>query len=305
MELQAQASTFYDQYPEARTYKRFTDMPQDKLNEGFIISWLMFEGALSQVPNELRTERMKRIAVRCDTTSFKHISPDEVADYKALIVDAVENSLAVAKEIKPEHLTEDLIIKIAERRLIVLGYLKLDSENNHLLTDALISSVVKRSVSSAVYLNRTFGKLALNRMSDDDIKVALQERFSEVGGLVQLGKEYVLAELIKSGYWPDVNEKRQHDKDESDVTRKYNHSSPPISPVDAMLKLTDFEAAGYRLLYLQSLKLFPIEEVITTTVDIANAPDILLQAYSEPELKPHMKLSRALRGRLLETGLGL
>jgi hypothetical protein len=248
---------------------------------------------------------MKRIAVRFDTTSFKHIGPDEVADYPALIVDAVENSLAVAKEIKPEHLTEDLIIKIAERRLNVLGYLKLDNENNHLLTDALISSVVKRSVLSAVYLNRIFGKLALNRMSDDDIKVALQERFSEVGGLVQLGKEYVLAELIKSGYWPDVNEKRKHDKDESDMTRKYNHSSPPISPVDAMMKLADFEAAGYQLLYLQSLKLFPIEDVITTTVGIANAPDILLQAYSEAELKPHMKLSRALRGRLLETGLGL
>lgn len=305
MELQAQASVFYDQYPEARTYERFSDIPQDKLNEGFIISWLMFEGALSQVPYKLRTERMKRIAVRCDPTSFKHIAPDEVADYQALIVDAVENSLAVAREIKPEHLTEDLIIKIAERRLIALGYLRLDGENKHLLTDALISSVVKRSVLSAAYLNRTFGRLVLNRMSDDDIKVALQERFFEAGALVHLGKEYVLAELIRSGYWPDVNEKRKHDKNESDVTSKYNHSSPPISAIEAMLKLADFESAGYQLLYLQSLKLFPIEDVITTTVSIANAPDILLQVYSEAELKPHMKLSRALRGRLLETGLGL
>jgi hypothetical protein len=305
-DLNEQAHEFYKDNPGVKGYKFFGNIPVEFHTEGFITAWIMADGRLSEVPKELRTELMLRIAVQHDASALRFITPNDVSDYQSLVLDAVENAITAVAHINPEYLTEDLVIKIAQRRLIILGYMKLDGENKHLLTDKVISSVVSGSISSAMYLSNKFGALVSSRINDEDIRAAINLRFGEVGGLINLRKEYVLADLLRSGYWPTLNEVEDA-TGRDEVMDKSNMSamSAPRSPVEAMHKISEIKSKGIRLLYLQSLKLFPIEEVITSTIGIANAPDMLVEAYSEAELKPHMKLSRALRGRLLETGLGL
>lgn len=300
-----QAREFYKDNPGVKGYKFFGNIPAELHTEGFITAWIMSDGRLSEVPRKLRTELMMRISVQHDASALSCISPNDVSDYQSLILDAVENAIAAVPHISPEYLTEDLVLKISQRRLIVLGYMMLDGVNAHLLTDKVISSVVSNSISSAVYLCNKFGDRVRNRIKEEDIKTAINLNFGEVGGLISLRKEYVLADLLRSGYWPS-HVKIEHATNKEAV-KKSNIVGmfPPKSPVEAMLRVSDFESKGGRLLYLQSLKLFPIEDVITSTIGLANAPDILVEAYSEAELKPHMKLSRALRGRLLEAGLGL
>lgn len=305
-DINGQAQEFFDNNPGCKGYASFGNIPVVYHTEGFITAWIMSDGRLSQVPYELRTELMMRIAVQYDTMALKCITPNDVSDYQSLVLDAVDNAITAVPHISPDYLTEDLVIKIAKRRLIILGYMKLDGENNHLLTDKVISSVVSNSISSAMYLCNKFGTLVSSRIKDEDIKTAINLRFGEIGGLINLRKEYVLADLLRSGYWPSYDEAEQAiSRDERIEKSNPIDMFPPKSPVQAMLRVSDFESKGIRLLYLQSLKLFPIEEVITSTIGLANAPDILVEAYSEAELKPHMKLSRALRGRLLESGLGL
>jgi hypothetical protein len=45
--------------------------------------------------------------------------------------------------------------------------------------------------------------------------------------------------------------------------------------------------------------------VITSTIGLPRIAEILLDVYSERELEPHLKLSKELRGRMLESALGM
>jgi hypothetical protein len=301
LETEALALEFRSKYPEARDYKTFSSIPKELQTEDFIIAWLTTPlGRLINVPHEIRTERMMRISVSYDASAFLIINPEDIFDYQGLILDALEFSTEVSDKIRKEYLTEDFIIELSRRKLSELLNFGLAGKNKHLLTDRVISSIVQSSVASASFLNMRFSSVVKGRIRDEDLKLAVINNFNFVGGLVGLNKECVLSDMLKEGYWPPVtNNYVKDDGDKADMTH------PPTSPGEAMERLADSESRGMRLLHMQSLKIFPIEDVIASTQGIPNATDILLEAYSEKELKPHMRLSRELRGRLLETGLGL
>jgi hypothetical protein len=300
-ETEALSLEYREKYPTAKDYKTFDSIPKELQTEDFIIAWMMSPlGRLIKVPHELRTERMMRISVAFDAMAFSIINPSSISDYKGLILDALEFSTTVVSDIRKEHLTEDLVIELSRRKLSALLSLNLGAENKHLLTDRVISSIVHNGVAAAALINMRFNKVVNGRIRDEDLKLAVINNFNQVGSLVQLKKEYVLGDMIKEGFWPPSD--HNYEKEAGD---KADMSSPPKSPGEAMMRVTESETTGMRLLHRQSLKRFPIEDVISSTQDVSHATDILMEAYTEAELRPHMRLSRALRGRLLETGLGL
>jgi hypothetical protein len=295
------AADFREEYPKARDYKVYADIPAESLTEGFLIAWVVMGGEFSRIPDEHRTELMKRIAVSYDARALAFITPEEVADYPSLVVDAVNYSDRSVLHISESYITEDLIVKIAENKLGALYQFDLNGSRKHLVTDFLISKIAQIGPYEAKFLHEHFGSMVKNRIRDEDIKVGVMNRFRDVVGLNDINKLYILIDLLKEGYWPDKF------NPEIDMVRTHTEdiSTPPASPVDIINRVIEIKKPGVRLWHFQAFRCFPLEEVITSTLGIRNATDFIMMVYSEAELRPHLRLSKELRGKILENALGL
>jgi hypothetical protein len=294
------AVDFREQYPNARDYKVYADIPPESLTEGFLIAWVVLGGEFSRIPNNLRTELMKRIAVSYDARALAHIVPDEVQDYPSLVVDAVCNAPRAVSFIKEDYITEDLIVRLARNGVSGISGLNLGDTRKHLVTDSLISQIVQIGPYEAWFLQTHLRTLASDRIKDDDIKIGVMNKFREVDSLSNMNKVHIMADLLRSGYWP--NEFRPQDMTR---TNTLDMSSPPASPVEIMNRVIEIKNQAVRLWHFQSFRMFPLEEVIATTQGMPNATDFIMRVYSEAELKPYLRLSRELRGKVLESVLGL
>jgi hypothetical protein len=294
------AVDFREQYPNARDYKVYADIPPESLTEGFLIAWIVLGGEFSRIPNNLRTELMKRIAVSYDARALAHIVPDEVQDYPSLVVDAVCNAPRAVSFIKEDYITEDLIVRLARNGVSGISGLNLGDTRKHLVTDSLISQIVQIGPYEAWFLQTHLRTLASDRIKDDDIKIGVMNKFREVDSLNNMNKVHIMADLLRSGYWP--NEFRPQDMTR---TNTLDMSSPPASPAEIMNRVIEIKNQAVRLWHFQSFRMFPLEEVIATTQGMPNATDFIMRVYSEGELKPYLRLSRELRGKVLESALGL
>lgn len=291
-----------EENPRAGDYKAYADIPSESLTEGFLIAWITFGGELSSVPQAQRTELMKRIAVSYDALAFTHIAPEEVGDYASLAVDAVGFSALNAQHIKTEILTEDLVIRLITRNMAAMTYLKLDTINNHLLTDNVISRIVRTGLHQASWLKYCFKTMIDGRVRDEDLIAAIKNNCTQLHHLKEFNRLYLIEGLLKSGYWPGRRFKKYGLKQGSAV----DVSAPPASPFEAMTRLDSLVSSGLILLHKESLKLFPLDQVISTTLEIPGINVILMEVYTVDELKPHVRLmNRELRGRILEGVLGL
>lgn len=295
------ALDFREQYPHASDYKVYADIPHESLTEGFLIAWVVLGGEFSRIPRELRTEQMKRIAVSYDARALAHIAPKEVHDYPSLVVDAVSIAHRAVGHIHEDYLTEELVVRIAQRGVSGISGLNLSGSRKHLVTDSLISKFVQIGPYEAWFLQTHLGSLVKDRILDQDIKIGVKNKFREVDSLDNMNKLHILVDLLKSGYWPDKF------NPQSDMKKIYKEdiTSPPTSPVDIMYRLNEIKNQGVRIWHFQSLRCFPLEEVITTTLGMPNATNFIMKVYSEAELKPYLRLSRDLRGKVLESALGL
>jgi hypothetical protein len=291
-----------EEYPEAPSYSKFDQIPSDLKSEGFLTAWIVCgAGSLKEVPVEERTEMMLRIAVSHDSNAFEIINPEDVSDYPALVLDAIENTPRSVNDIHPDFLTEELILKMAERRFSAISYLDFKGENKHLLTDNVISAFTSRNVASAVTFMQHIGASELHRVKDSDLTNAIQAQVNDLHQIKSIGKTHLLVDLLVAGYWPsNLNAAIKMQKHVA-----LDIDQAPSTPHETLSRLAGIQPLGVSFLHLQSLRRFPIESVISTTQDIPKVVDRLLEVYSEKELKPHMRLSNALRGRLLETELGL
>jgi hypothetical protein len=290
--LHDRALEISDRHPTAKNYKSFADIPPELLNEEYLIAWVVGGGEYSRIRNEHRTELLSRTSVLFDGRAFAHIRPDEVSDYQSLIVDAVSNALTVAREIPHEYITEELLVKIAAKRVIVLSYMDLNGKNKQLATTGLVSSVVRQGLMDAAFIHRVLGSKVRVMMTDDDLKFAIKSERHNFNCLEEIGKLRVLSDMLKEGFWP--------------VETKLNGGfNPPCTPVEAIEQVIKAENESIGILFRHSLRLFPIEEVITSTIGLPRIADILLDVYSDRELEPHLKLSKELRGRMLESALGM
>jgi hypothetical protein len=292
------ATELQAKYPSAAGYYSYSGIPAEHLSSEYLAAWIASgNGRYQDIPGEFRTEFLMRIAVNYDSLSLQYIDPVEVDDYQALVLDAIGSSISAAKMISPEYMTEDLVDEIAKRRSTILGYLGLDGQYSHLLTTRVVSSVVKQGLSEVHYLRYTVGHQVDNLIDDEDIKKAIKNNQGELNALDLFGKSYVFVDLLKAGYWPD--------KVCSGSKYQPLPSAAPLTPVEAMtrMKMADNKHVAY--VYSQALKCFPIEKVISSTQSIPGVVDLLMKAYTEQELRPHLRLSKALRGRLLESALGL
>jgi hypothetical protein len=297
------AVDFREQYPKARDYQFYTEIPPESMTEGFLIAWVVMGGDFSRIPHEQRTELMKRIAVKYDARALAHITPEEVEDYQSLIVDAVNNFSLAVDHINESYITEGLVVKIAknETGLQALQRLDLNGSRKHLLTDFVISSIVQIGPSRTSFLIDCLGSLGRNIIRDEDIKIGIKNDFRNIGPLISINKIHLLAEVLKSGYWPD----KFNPETDMTRTRKEDISTPPVSPVDIMNRVIEIKNPSLRLWHFESFRCFPLEEVIISTLGIPNATDFIMRVYSEDELRPHLRLSRELRGKFLEVSLGL
>jgi hypothetical protein len=289
------------EHPEAINYKRYTEIPVDLKTESFVIAWIVSGGKLVEVPVGDRTEEMLTVAVSHDDSAFEIINPSDVSNYQALILDAIANNPSCMADVPQQYITEDLIIKAAEKRIGSLGYVDFKRKYKHLLTDTLISAIASRNVSSAVSFGLELCAEDRSRIQDGDLITAIKAQVNDLQYLKAIGKSHLLADLLGTGYWPDnLNAAIKMEKGQ-----QLDISLPPGSPHEAMSRLASMGSPGVRFLHLQSLRCFPIEEVISTTQDIPKGVNHLLEVYTEDELRPHMRLSRPLRARLLENALGL
>jgi hypothetical protein len=290
------------QYPDAPSYNKYSEIPSDLKCEGFLTAWVVSgAGSLRAIPVEERTEMMMRIAVGHDSDAFELIKPEDVSDYQSLILDAISNNPSAMADVPDEYITEDLIVKAARKRVGALGYIDFKRKYKHLLTGSLISSVVSVNVATAVRFAMDISQDDRQRIQDGDLVKAITAQVNDLHYLKAIGKTHLLADLLGTGYWPaNLNAAIKMEKGQ-----KQDIALPPASPHEALSRLACMSTQGVRFLHLQSLRRFPVEEVISTTQDIPKVVDLLLEVYTEKELKPHMKLSSALRGRLLESALGL
>jgi hypothetical protein len=288
-------------YSAARFYKSFVNIPAYLESEDFIFAWIAFGGRLGEIPPEKRTELIMRVSVNYDDNALQHITPGDVRDYRAIVIDAFNKSPRSIRLMDREYITEELAIRFVSEHVASFWYLDLGVSNQHLLTAPLMSAVAKHGIGGFHYLKAKYGAGIHDKFDDGFFVEAINANRNNIWRLKDIGKEYLLVDLLRSGYWPDGFDPMMDMK--ADYT--LDISLPPKNPHEAMARLAEIQGEDARYLHLTALKLYPIEEVISATATLPNATEILLEEYSEAQLGPHMKLSRALRGRLLESSLGL
>ena len=287
--------------PAALLYTSFVDIPTRIASENFIIAWITAGGKLSEIPKEQRTELIMRVSVNYDVHALQFISRGDVGDYRSLVIDSFNHSASTVSQIDREYLTEELVVKFVSEEIVSFWYLDLGRSNEHLQTEAVMSAVASHGVGGVWYLKAKYGSDIGDKFNDSFITGAIKANWNAVHRLKNIGKEHLLDDLLRSGYWPNTFDPLL------DMKAGYtlDISLPPKNPLEAMSRLAEIQGEDARYLHLATLKSYPIEDVISTTATLPHATDILLEAYSEAELRPHMRLSRALRGRLLESSLGL
>lgn len=282
-------------FPKMGSYNNYWDIPQRELSELSLVAWLIAGGTFEQIPAEHRTENVIWAAVRHDREAFKLIGRHEVSDYRELSVNAVQLGYATFQDVPAEYIDEEFLIDATSHTFGRSTTKTLLDAHPNLITEQVAKAVCSRSISQARDFCVAGGVKALGLLKDEYLVEAIQKQTSDATYLNDLYKTYVLVSMIAEGFWP------KH----VSIANAALYRQPPETPAEALERLCEKLSPGDKVLHRCWLQSRPMGQVVSALQDSQKGLDELFEIYPEQELRKHMKSNRALRGRLLESDLGM
>ena len=281
-------------------YPKFTDIPEALRTSISAWRWLQArhtkdEAGMSehfvQIPKNLIDEEILKFAVDYDPLIIDFIEPDDAPNYQALCVKAFAgNFMAPAVFHESFRTAETVELMIKER----FTSLKPASFSKSFEAVPWIKSVMTpEHFEKASKASRDF---MIIRPASEASDAALQNNFGSGLGSYTLarkaGRLDLPAKFVANGHWPYACRK---------VDQVIGRPKTLENGFQLALKETDF---GIGALYMSFVKAYPIEDVIALATT-RNHVKLMMEMYTEAELRPLMSTNRHLKAGLLETAMGL
>jgi hypothetical protein len=282
-------------------YQVFEDIPEFLRVEGALVAWIYARGHLKFIPSAYRTEQIFEVSVIAEDDALSFISPEETSQYEELAIAALKRNPVQVRILPDAVLTEAFLIKACSHSLAVIRYIDWPFEKAHLATPKLIREVGAQSLIHASELIESIGYKARSMLDEEVLRKAIKHSIANLIRLDVFKGKPLLETMLREGFWYLEDEKSI----KFELSNGRDYRKPPSTPEEALSRLRDPTGVPLRILHSQSLKAFPIQDVIATLSRDAESLDVLFDLYTADELRPHMGLSRALRGRFLEQEIGL
>jgi hypothetical protein len=285
------------------TFETFQDIPQGLRGEAHLVGWLLECGSLCDIPASYRTDLIFEAAAAHESSALSQIKPEDTTHYEALALIALKRNPTQIKYVPAHILTEDFVIKacINSRGLIRQIVWSDDNENGVMVTKHLVNQIGSQSLIHACELVNAIGDEDRDLLTDESIRAAIKVSVADLIRLRDLGALPILQDMVDKGYWPPESDKTI----QFDLSAGRDYRLRPATPAEVLERLTGVMGLSYSILNTRVMKSFPIEDVITTLSQDQSSLDLLFKLYTADELRPHMRLSQRLKGRLLEEDLGL
>lgn len=295
-------------------YTTFADIPSEDRNESALIEWLRTpQGALLQIPAELVTYNMQKVAVMV-AGSLGIISYCDVPRYREIALEAILRRSEMILQVEEEALSEPFLyaaVSICSTGHHVLRNMVFEccERFNLLITQRIMNKGLCGSLKTASDILTTkdipIPRSIKDMVNDRLLKRALINKTGETYYLKRMGKLHLLTEAINDGYWPvhDMWLRRRapdvlaHKPDLSVAIAK--RTRPDTS--DSALGLFD---RNFHAFFEAVILTFPIEEVLAQITSREHVP-ILKELYSTEVLMPYLKQFPHLKSVVLEDAMGL
>lgn len=284
--------------PDMKGYKRFDEIPENRINESSLVAWIVNGGELHETPQDVRTERVLWAAVRHDDSAYAFIDASEVSDHRALTIEALNRGGTHFLWAPDEYKDEDFLIEMTEKNIDALASIGLDRKYSHLLTDKVAEAICSRSLAQAYGFRVAASDKIGSLIKDSYLEKAILTSDSDFALLTRMKKVGVLVKLLSDGFWPN----QVLEKNTPVSTFK---AGPPSIPSDAMDLRFNSKTLGEQVLYGAWLKSRPVAEVVESLHGSEKGMEELLSLYGDGVLRTYMKDYRSIRGRLLEHDLGM
>jgi hypothetical protein len=282
-------------------YRYFHEIPSFLLGEEPLVGWLFGTGNFTAIPKRYVTEMILEVAVAHEPMALANIKPSETCQYEALALAGLKRNSAQIKFIPRKWRTEEFIIKACVRYSSVIQHIDWGAEGRRLVTRNLVNQVGSASLVHAADLVQYIGQAARDLLEDESIRSAIKFKASDLYRLLDLGAANLLKDMVKEGYWPPACD----DSVVFDKSFGPHYRRRPASPAQALERLCYPMDVPYWMLHSNAMLAFPIEDVIAALSVDQRSLDILFRLYEPEALRPYVKLSARMKGRLLEQDMGL
>lgn len=247
--------------------------------------------AFGEIPVEFVTDGLRRKAIFKSVRSLIFISPEHTDSYKDLVLLGLQKTRMAFMMMHDSLKTLDFLKEIVEK---VPGVLDFNWGSQEWVRDVMTEDLKDKILQTNLRFGLSLSEGQVSQKQWDHLFTTQQEAavILEEKDLLPL---YI--QFLREGGWPKYPSGKQPERPvsleaaaEMLMARSANRDFQPPDPV--------------YLIYKAKLMSFPIEDVIPV-MNSADRLEILMSIYPENSLRKHMKLSRGLRGALLENDLGM
>lgn len=283
-------------------YPLFADIPDERRTSGYALNWLMAmhttdEKSLIehflQIPKDLYDYELLEFSVRHDALALKDIEPTTTAKYQDLCALAfVQDPLAPAW-FHEDYRTAETVELMIKQPVFAMKPAKFSKSFEAIpwiegvMTPELFNKASKASFE--------FMKMRpLSEASESALESHFLHGFEGYSQARKAGRLDLSAQFIRNGHWPQAYDSF------NEVIEMPNTLNAALDQALACVNL-DF---GLCSLYLSFVKAHPIEDVVALATT-RNHVKLVMELYTEAELRPMMSTNRHLKAGLLETAMGL
>lgn len=282
--------------PGMKAYKRFSEIPADKVSESSLVAWMYHGGKFREIPEEMHTQNLYWTATRWDFGAFLAIDRSKVDDLHGMCLNGMIHGLMSFDWLPPELLTEQFVIDMTIEDVSPLDGADLEDQHEFLLTERVVKEIASRSLSHAYSLYSLSDGIARPLIKDEYLVAAIKNDPRSAWKLNEMGKEGLFLEVLSQGYWPP----EESFSDIPGVVAK------PTTVAQAYDWYRESEKDSFpQRLYRAWMQAQPLTDLITALQGSKAGLDHLFEHYPEKELRQHLKTHRPLRGRFLENDLGM
>lgn len=276
------------------TIKKFSDIAEEHQTTHTATRWVdLGRGSLFDIPDRLINDSVRIAAMSPSSDkpmtknlvieSFMNIKPSQTGRYEELALLGIKKTSQIFMYVEDEYLTKEFLMKALRANPKAL--MPLTKATQKRIEIAADQEVVDLAVSLASGYLYQFDS---DKLTENSVRVCIANQSFNYQVLIEIGHYGVLVDMIREGFWPEDR---------------------PFAPDSLESGIKRFLPIPECLLHRAFILQFPIKEVIEqmNTPERRNA---LFHLYSTDELTPHLKTThlgqdKALKGRLLESEMGL
>jgi hypothetical protein len=282
-------------------YPKFTDIPQALRTPENVLNWLMAmhttdkEGMSEhyvQIPKDLLGEDLFKFAVQYDPEILGFIAPEQTSSYQDLCVSAFVGDFMAPAIFHEDFRTTETVERMIKMPTFAIKPAKFSKSFEAIpWVESVMTPELFESASKASFDFMKFRPLS--EASESALEMHFGNGFEGYRQARKAGRLDLSAQFIRNGHWP----------------KAYNDSNEEIEKPKTLNVALELAVAyenwfGLCSIYLSFLKAHSIEEVIPL-ITTRKHVSLVIELFSEAELRPFMNTNRHLKAGLLESALGL